>query len=78
MAMAIGCAAGNLRAGVTDAISATAGAVGLAGYLFEGMRFDCGSKDGLLAATLFRAQNDPAYHETLARSGPMQTVANAA
>ncbi|MGI9355061.1 MAG: UTP--glucose-1-phosphate uridylyltransferase [Rhizobiaceae bacterium] len=63
---------------LTEAISATAGAVGLAGYLFEGVRFDCGSKEGLLAATLFRAQHDPAYQDILTGQNPIQTVPNAA
>ncbi|MGI9390415.1 MAG: UTP--glucose-1-phosphate uridylyltransferase [Boseongicola sp.] len=63
---------------LTDAISATAGAVGLAGYLFEGVRFDCGSKEGLLAATLFRAQRDPAYQDILADPITIQTIPDAA
>lgn len=63
---------------LTDAIAATAGAVGLAGYLFEGARFDCGSKEGLLAATLFRARHDPVYQNILADPDPIQTVPNAA
>ncbi len=63
---------------LTDAISATAGDVGLAGYVFEGTRFDCGSKDGLLAATFFRARHDPAYRHILASSAPVQSAASAA
>ncbi|MGI9394398.1 MAG: UTP--glucose-1-phosphate uridylyltransferase [Boseongicola sp.] len=63
---------------LTDAIGATAGAVGLAGYLFEGERFDCGSKEGLLAATLFRARNDPAYQDILAETETVGPVASAA
>ena len=63
---------------LTDAIAATAGSVGLAGFMFEGVRFDCGSKDGLLAATLFRARLDPTYQEILADFDLMQSVASAA
>ena len=63
---------------LTDAIAATAQAVGLAGFMFEGVRFDCGSKDGFLAATLFRARRDPAYQEILADSDLIQPVASAA
>ena len=63
---------------LTDAIGATAGAVGLAGYLFEGIRFDCGSKAGLLAATIFRARHDPAYRDIVSVIEPLPTVANAA
>ncbi|WP_118132500.1 UTP--glucose-1-phosphate uridylyltransferase [Oceanicella sp. SM1341] len=37
---------------LTDAIAATTGAVGLAGYRFSGIRFDCGSQEGMLQATL--------------------------
>ena len=29
--------------------------------MFSGVRYDCGSKEGLLAATLARAASDPAY-----------------
>ncbi|QDL92792.1 UTP--glucose-1-phosphate uridylyltransferase [Paroceanicella profunda] len=37
---------------LTDAIAATAGAAGLAGYRFSGIRFDCGAQEGMLQATL--------------------------
>jgi len=63
---------------LTDAIAATAQTVGLAGFMFEGVRFDCGSKDGFLAATLFRARRDPAYQEILADSDLIPAVASAA
>lgn len=48
---------------LTDAITVSARDVGVAGYRFSGRRFDCGSKPGMLAATLFLARQDPAYAE---------------
>ncbi|MEM1346063.1 MAG: UTP--glucose-1-phosphate uridylyltransferase [Pseudomonadota bacterium] len=42
---------------LTDAIARDAALFGLAGYAFSGQRFDCGSKAGMLAATLHVAQN---------------------
>ena len=51
---------------LTDAIAQSGLTTGIAGYRFSGRRFDCGSKQGMLAATLFMAQKDPAYAEVLA------------
>lgn len=51
---------------LTDAIARDAGRVGLAGYRFSGTRFDCGSKAGMLRATLHLAADDPEYAEVLA------------
>lgn len=48
---------------LTDAIARGIPRVGLAGLQFSGRRFDCGSKAGMLAATLFRAAQDPAFEE---------------
>jgi len=48
---------------LTDAIDRGIARVGLAGFHFSGERFDCGSKAGMLAATLRLAEGD----ETLAR-----------
>ncbi len=50
---------------LTDAIAAGIDRVGLAGFAFSGRRFDCGSKQGMLSATLYVAQQDPAYAEVL-------------
>lgn len=50
---------------LTDAIARTVGAVGLGGFRFTGERFDCGSKAGMLAATLRVAEADPAYQSVL-------------
>lgn len=44
---------------LTDAIAASAPRVGLAGFQFSGKRFDCGSKAGMLRATLHLASKDP-------------------
>ena len=54
----------NLEPGVkgeiqlTDALLKMIPSVGLAGFKFEGIRFDCGSKSGLLAAILHMAAED--------------------
>ncbi len=50
---------------LTDAIASTARALGLTGIIFSGRRFDCGSKEGLLAATLARAASDPNFSHVL-------------
>ena len=50
---------------LTDAIAKDAPRAGLAGVAFKGRRFDCGSKDGHLAATLARACADPAFAHVL-------------
>lgn len=51
---------------LTDAIARGAGAVGLTGFRFSGTRFDCGSKAGMLRATLHLAAQDPDCAEVLA------------
>jgi len=48
---------------LTDAIARGGKDVGLAGFRFSGTRFDCGSKAGMLRATLELASNDPEYAE---------------
>ncbi len=48
---------------LTDAITISSVKTGVAGFRFSGRRFDCGSKQGMLAATLFLARDDPAYAE---------------
>ena len=50
---------------LTDAIARGAERLGLAGFHFSGERFDCGSKAGMLAATLRVAAADPAYADVL-------------
>lgn len=50
---------------LTDAIARGASRVGLGGFHFSGERFDCGSKSGLLAASIRVAGQDPQYRETL-------------
>lgn len=44
---------------LTDAISKGTGRVGLTGFRFSGKRFDCGSKAGMLRATIHMAEQDP-------------------
>jgi UTP-glucose-1-phosphate uridylyltransferase len=44
---------------LTDAIAKDAHELGLTGFAFSGQRFDCGSKAGMLRATLHLAAQDP-------------------
>lgn len=53
---------------LTDAIAALLPEIGLAGVRFSGQRFDCGSKEGLLAATLARASGQPTFAPLLAET----------
>lgn len=46
---------------LTDAIARGIERVGLAGFSFSGTRYDCGSKTGMLRATLAMAAADPDY-----------------
>lgn len=61
---------------LTDSIARGAERIGLAGYRFSGTRFDCGSKAGMLKATLHMASLDPEFVEVLeefrASPSPMQ------
>jgi UTP--glucose-1-phosphate uridylyltransferase len=50
---------------LTDAIARQAPRLGLAGFHVSGRRFDCGSKQGMLAATLYLASNDPQYADVI-------------
>ncbi len=50
---------------LTDAIAKSATELGLAGFRFSGTRFDCGSKAGMLRATLHLAADDPELAEVL-------------
>ena len=50
---------------LTDAIARGVERVGLAGFAFAGRRFDCGSKAGMLAATLHLARQDPQFRKVL-------------
>lgn len=50
---------------LTDAIARSAARVGLAGLRFSGTRFDCGSKAGMLQATLHLAAQDDEYRAVL-------------
>jgi len=52
---------------LTDAIARDAARLGLAGFGFDGVRYDCGSKSGMLDATLALASRDPDCAEVLAR-----------
>ena len=63
---------------LTDAIAKSAGTTGLTGYRFSGTRFDCGSKAGMLEATLHLAAEDPEYASVLADFVAARSVATAA
>lgn len=63
---------------LTDAIARGIGRVGLAGFAFSGTRFDCGSKAGMLRATLHLAQSDPDFAEVLEEFGLAPLMAPAA
>ncbi|SIS75149.1 UTP--glucose-1-phosphate uridylyltransferase [Phaeovulum vinaykumarii] len=54
---------------LTDAIARDAGGMGLAGFVFSGRRFDCGSKRGMLEATLARAASHPELAGVLSGQG---------
>lgn len=43
---------------LTDALLEMIPAIGLKGFKFEGIRFDCGSKEGLISAILYVANED--------------------
>ncbi|MCE0504732.1 UTP--glucose-1-phosphate uridylyltransferase [Roseivivax sp. GX 12232] len=51
---------------LTDAIAAGVETVGLCGFRFSGVRYDCGSKAGMLAATMAYAGGQAAYASVLA------------
>jgi len=51
---------------LTDAIARGAADLGLSGFRFSGQRFDCGSKAGMLRATLHLAADDPDCADVLA------------
>ncbi len=63
---------------LTDAIARGIARVGLAGLRFSGTRYDCGSKAGMLRATLAMAAADPAYAEVLAEHRPRPALRLAA
>ena len=63
---------------LTDAIARGAAGVGLAGHRFSGLRFDCGSKAGMLRAMLHLAAEDPecaAVLDDLRRPSPAPRAA---
>lgn len=54
---------------LTDAIARGALEIGLGGFQFSGTRFDCGSKAGMLEATLKLAMDDPECLAVLTERG---------
>lgn len=63
---------------LTDAIASSAETVGLSGLRFSGTRFDCGSKAGMLRATLSLAAEDPEYADVIAEFTGASTASRAA
>jgi UTP--glucose-1-phosphate uridylyltransferase len=65
---------------LTDAIARGGARLGLGGFEFSGRRFDCGSKAGMLQATLHLAEQDPECAKVLEdyRIGPLSDNALAA
>ena len=63
---------------LTDAIASSAEDVGLGGFRFSGTRFDCGSKAGMLEATLFLAAQDPELAPVLEELSAERTAPHAA
>ncbi len=65
---------------LTDAIARGGARLGLGGFEFSGRRFDCGSKAGMLEATLHLAGQDPECAKVLEayRTGPLSNNALAA
>lgn len=60
---------------LTDAIARGQPDVALSGFRFSGHRFDCGSKAGMLRATLHLAENDPDCAAVLAELRATGTTA---
>ena len=63
---------------LTDAIARGASRVGLVGFRYSGRRFDCGTKVGMLAATLELASRDPECAALLREAGLVATGRQAA
>ena len=59
---------------LTDAIAATTRLLGLTGVMFTGARYDCGSKDGLLAAIIARASQFREYDHVFADRSRVQAA----
>lgn len=56
---------------LTDAIAAGIERVGLSGFAFSGTRYDCGSKEGMLDATIAYASLRPELREVIERPRPL-------
>lgn len=63
---------------LTDAIAAGIKRVGLSGFRFSGVRFDCGSKAGMLRATLHLASDDPECAKVIQEYSLPQVASEAA
>lgn len=60
---------------LTDALEKMIGAKGLAGYAFSGRRFDCGTPEGMLEATLAYARQKPSLRAVLNEQTDMANAA---
>lgn len=63
---------------LTDAIAKRAQDRPISGFSFSGTRFDCGSKSGMLEATLYLAERDAALAEVLDAYTALRTRAQSA
>ncbi|WP_102107074.1 UTP--glucose-1-phosphate uridylyltransferase [Oceaniglobus roseus] len=59
---------------LTDAIAHGIDTIGLAGFTFSGERFDCGSKSGMLRATLHLARGRDEFRDVLDDFAPASVV----
>lgn len=55
---------------LTDAMAKGIDTLGLAGFHFSGTRFDCGSKVGMLRASMYLARQKPEYREVFEVAPP--------
>jgi UTP--glucose-1-phosphate uridylyltransferase len=55
---------------LTDAMARDIPRLGLAGFEFSGLRFDCGNEQGMLAAQLHLARRDPKGRRAIAEAAP--------
>jgi UTP--glucose-1-phosphate uridylyltransferase len=55
---------------LTDAMAQGIATLGLAGFHFSGRRFDCGSKLGMLEASIYQARRRPEFRSLFEDAGP--------
>jgi UTP-glucose-1-phosphate uridylyltransferase len=63
---------------LTDAIARGASTIGLGGFQFSGMRFDCGSKKGMLSAVMYLARQRPEFDSVFEEIAEFESFSSAA